>query len=357
MMSLKRPSLARRALSTTPRGHTNNGRVPVHRQLSILSSPRRHACPRPITHHSRLCLPIRTWPERCYSSDSAAILATSTHVPTEQMMWYNPAQYVMDVAHIIHDTTGWPYATCIVIITAMGRSALFPLMVSSQRVAIKRHDIQNALQRFSKTKPTKQALEAKQKALRQHYGYHPSQHFTLPLANVALTCYMWFGLRWMGFYYPDELSTGGFLWFTDLTQSDPIHLLPILSGTASILMFEVGTDFREMSSRRKLFGRVVAFTLIPILMFASASVHIFWTSNWLMSALQDVIISQPAVRDKLGLVKAIERKGDSIKFFKDAEKDENDKANNKEKEGVETVVIPRKVRKGVKQKKKKPVRR
>jgi len=348
-MSLRQPGLGHSRLFTALRSPGNNTNMHVNRQMSILSLPRRHTYPRVARHHSHIISAAR-----CFSSSDAStsILATSSsHVPIEAMVWYNPAQYIMDVAHFIHDTTGWPYATCIVLITAMGRMALFPLMVSSQRVRIKGKDIQATLQRFFKTKPTKQALMAKRTALRQQYNYHPSQHFTLPLASVALTCYMWFGLRWMGYYYPVELSTGGLLWFTDLTKTDPLYLLPILSGTSSILMFEVGTDFREMSDRRKLFGRVVAFAFFPILMFAPASVHIFWTSNWLMSTAQDVAISQPTVRDKLGLVKPSERENKTIVFIKDIEKDD------KEKQVEETVVVKPKMKKGPKQKKKRPARR
>lgn len=351
MLAMRLPGLGNRALLSSLKSYRNNDSVHVNRQMSILAFSRRHPLPRLLARPHRSCTIITASPR--YFSSHTDILATASasHVPVESIPWYNPAQHIMDVAHMIHDTTGSPYALCIVFITAMGRMALFPLMISSQRVRIKRGDIQDALKRFSKTKPTKQALLAKRNALRKQYGYHPSQHFTLPLSSLALTCYMWFGLRWMGYYYPDELSTGGLLWFTDLTQSDPLYLLPILSGTSSILMFEVGTDFKEMSDRRKLFGRVISVTIIPILMFAPASVHIFWTSNWLMSAVQDVVISQPYVRDKLGLLKASEREDNSIVFIKDVQRDDSNE------EVVEAVVVKPKGKRGSKQNKKRPARR
>jgi membrane protein insertase Oxa1/YidC/SpoIIIJ len=260
----------------------------------------------------------------------------------------------MDVAHLIHDMTGWSYAGVIVCVTAMGRFCLFPLMISSQRVDVKREKVEADLKRFKKTKPSKSAFEAKIKALRRQYGYHPSQKLTLPLASIALTAYMWFGLRWMGYYYPGELSTGGILWFVDLTQEDPLHLLPILSGTTSLLMFEVGADFRakNMTPRGKLFGRGLALTFIPILVFAPASVHIFWTSNWLISALQDVFISQPSVREKLGIQKAGELET-PIVFIKDVTKDEVIPQNGGEESSADTTVVSRKINKGPRNKKKK----
>jgi membrane protein insertase Oxa1/YidC/SpoIIIJ len=261
----------------------------------------------------------------------------------------------MDVAHVIHDMTGWPYAGVIVCITTMARMALFPLMISSQRVDVTQEKVQTDLERFKKSNPSNKALGAKLKSLRRQYGYHPWQRLTLPLTSLALTAYMWFGLRWMGYYYPEELSTGGILWFVDLTKEDPLHFLPILSGTTCLLMFEVGVDFKGqvMTPRRKLIGRGFALIVMPFLAFSPASIHIFWTSNWLLSALQDVFISQPAVRDKLGIAKANERET-PIVFIKDVIKDEVvTKQNEGDETTVETSVAYRKISKGSKNKKKK----
>lgn len=68
--------------------------------------------------------------------------------------------------------------------------------------------------------------------------------------QCRLTMYMWFRMRWIGYYYPKEMSAGGVFWLTDLARSDPLMLLPILSGTCSILVFEVRTEIREMSKKQ-----------------------------------------------------------------------------------------------------------
>lgn len=333
-VTLRRPGLFRKALlSFTHKSAGRDVQFFSNRRLGILS---------PVMSDARF-----------YSSHSA-IVAVSSHVPTDSLAWYNPVQYIMDVAHMVHDITGWPYAGVIVCVTAMGRFCLFPLMISSRRVDVKREKVEADLKRFIKAKPSNSALKAKVKALRQKYGYHPSQKLTLPLASIALTAYMFFGLRWMGYYYPVELSTGGILWFVDLTQEDPLYLLPILSGTTSLLMFEVGADFRgqNVTPRRKLFGRCLALTFIPILMFSPASVHIFWTSNWLISSLQDVFISQPAVRNKLGIQKTDELTTPVI-FIKDVTKGEAIQEKGGEEASADTIVFNRKVYKGPRNKAKK----
>lgn len=145
-------------------------------------------------------------------------------------------------------------------------------------------------------------------------------------------------MRWIGYYYPKEMSAGGVFWLTDLARSDPLMLLPILSGTCSILVFEVRTEIREMSKKQRLLERVVADSFVPILFYAPASVHIFWTSNWMISAIQNVVLSQPAVREGLGLVRPSERRKDyTIVFIKDVEKEET-KSDKEVEEVGETVV-------------------
>lgn len=361
MIRLQQPSFAHIVLATTLKRQRNDVRVPLNRHLSLLArSSRRHPAKLITTcHHSHISPTTR-----CFSSlnrdtadipatsDTTDILATSTHVPAEPMAWYNLSQYVMDMVHFFHDTTGWSYAACIVVVTTVGRSLLFPLVISSQRMRLKREDVQEALRKFAKAKPNKQAVEARQAQLRKQYNFHPTQLLTLPFANIALTCYMWFGLRWMGYYYPEELATGGILWFPDLTTSDPFFLLPFLSGTASFLMHELGVDHREMSKKQIYFGRAVSTMIFPFLFFAPASVNIFWASNWLMAALQDVAISQPAVRQQLGLVRKLERPDDkAIVFFKDVEK-----SNGEDEEEVVEVIKP-KLKRSPKQKQKRRGRR
>ena len=293
---------------------------------------------------------------RSYSIGAAAIIATSTHVPAHPISAYNLGQYAMNAVNLTHDLTGWNYVASIVAVTVVCRTALFPLIVQGQRVTVKREKVDADLKRFLQTNPSNSDLRAKKNALNNQYGYHPWQSLTLPFTNLGLTVYLWYGLRWMGYYYPTELSTGGILWFVDLTQPDPLYLLPIMSGTSCLLMFELGADFQSetMSPRRKLFGRGVALMLIPVLATAPASVHCFWTANWLMSAGQDVFVSQPAVREKLGIMTISER-DQPIVFVKDVAQKE--KRTMREEKVVETVVINHKVKKGPKNKKKKSPRR
>lgn len=253
---------------------------------------------------------LRDSSHRCFStSNNTAIVATSQHVPIEPFTWYNPLQYLMEVVHTIHDVTGLPYAGCILGVTALGRIALFPLMIFTQRFQIRQEEAQSELSKFQKKRPSKTAFEAKKKALMKQYDYEPLQRYTLPAANIALTLYMWLGLRSMGDYFPAEFSTGGILWFTDLTQTDPSNTLPILSGVVSVLVTEMGTDFRQsMSPRRKLVRRVITAVMIPIFFTLPASVHLFWTTTWLISGVQDVVVSQPAVREKLGIARPNEER-------------------------------------------------
>ena len=53
---------------------------------------------------------------------------------------------------------------------------------------------------------------------------------------------MFFGLRGMAYLPVESLTTGGALWFTDLTAIDPYIILPLLTSASLFVNFKLGGD-------------------------------------------------------------------------------------------------------------------
>ena len=83
---------------------------------------------------------------------------------------------------------------------------------------------------------------------------------------------MFFGLRGMAYLPVESLTTGGALWFTDLTAIDPYIILPLMTAGSLFISIKLGADGvdRMPPSVRKI------MEYIPLLMpvFMSQFPHV-----------------------------------------------------------------------------------
>jgi len=120
---------------------------------------------------------------------------------------------------------------------------------------------------------------------------------------------MWYGLRNMVHYFPEEMKTGGVLWFVDLSQPDELGFLPMLSCTGLFVMGEIGADHigrptREQSFRWRWGWRVFRLFSMFILVDLPAGLHCYFIPNSAMSIAQTIILSQPAVKEYLTILQS-----------------------------------------------------
>ena len=73
-------------------------------------------------------------------------------------------------------------------------------------------------------------------------GCHPAKAMWPLLCNGLFFTSMFFGLRGMTGAPVESLSTGGILWFTDLTLADPLCVLPVLTATTLFFQLYLGAD-------------------------------------------------------------------------------------------------------------------
>ncbi|XP_009865390.1 PREDICTED: mitochondrial inner membrane protein COX18, partial [Apaloderma vittatum] len=98
----------------------------------------------------------------------------------------------------------------------------------------------------------------------------------------------------------EQFSSGGALWFTDLTAPDSTWVLPVLLGLVNLLIVEIFTSQKMKVSRfQKLvtnFFRVVSVLMIPVAATVPSSMTLYWLSSSLMGLSHNLLLRSPTFR-------------------------------------------------------------
>nr|ACL98473.1 mitochondrial translocase OXA1 [Chlamydomonas reinhardtii] len=109
-----------------------------------------------------------------------------------------------------------------------------------------------------------------------------------------------------------SLTTGGALWFSDLTSPDPYFGLPLMCTAVTLAMVEYGInlagdagpmpeDRAKMTNGLKNFMRVMAFMFIPAGGYVAAGTAVLWVSNTAFGVVQGLTLRNDRFRRRVGL--------------------------------------------------------
>lgn len=76
-------------------------------------------------------------------------------------------------------------------------------------------------------------------AIYRKYNCHPLKLFIMPLVQMPIFVSFFVALRAMARAPLASMTTGGTLWFTDLTTPDPYYALPVLACLTFLANIEV----------------------------------------------------------------------------------------------------------------------
>mmetsp|Transcript_14718 Transcript_14718/g.21932 ORF Transcript_14718/g.21932 Transcript_14718/m.21932 type:complete len:448 (-) Transcript_14718:448-1791(-) len=230
-------------------------------------------------------------------------------------VWYNPPDQVINVINKVHEITDLSYGLTIVGLTLGFRTLMFPLFVKSQqnvaRMAHMRPEMDVLKAKIDKMggnpdTETQMKHGMEMKALFKKYNCNPFKSLMLPIVQAPIFMSFFFGLRKMPDYFPEELSTGGFLWFPDLGGADPYCILPVISAGSFLLMMELGKDQMMASNPEQgrmmmTFFRALGIIMVPATMNFSTAVFCYWTTNNTFSLCQSIAFRNKTVRKKLDI--------------------------------------------------------
>jgi YidC/Oxa1 family membrane protein insertase len=227
--------------------------------------------------------------------------------------WYNVADNAILAINAVQQATGLPYGLSIVTTTVILRIGLFPLMVQAQRAASRMAYVQPELQilkdRYerisSPTRADQMQFSNNLKALFTKYKVNPFQTMIAPIVQIPLFIGMFFGLKKVSTYFPEELKVGGMFWFVDLSVPDPYYVLPLTASATFLILVEIGKDqmLRAGGSSVMMLNvfRFMSIISLPLIANFEASMLLYWVANNLLTCLQTVTLKAPAVRKQFGI--------------------------------------------------------
>lgn len=153
-----------------------------------------------------------------------------------------PPGLIQQLLEVFHVDFGLEWFQAIILFTVALRLCLFPINVISQRSAVKMRKISPQMmhyqEKMSDAKATGNTLEVA-RATHELIEFMKINNFSplkmfLPMIQLPFMLSTFIAIRGMARLPVESLTTGGALWFTDLTLADPFYLLP-LAATASII--------------------------------------------------------------------------------------------------------------------------
>ncbi|XP_027759686.1 cytochrome c oxidase assembly protein COX18, mitochondrial [Empidonax traillii] len=105
----------------------------------------------------------------------------------------------------------------------------------------------------------------------------------------------------LGSEVQEQFSSGGALWFTDLTAPDSTWILPVFLGLVNLLIVEMFASQKKMPVSRfqklvtNLF-RVVSVVMIPVAATVPSSMALYWLSSSLVGLSHNLLLRSPAFR-------------------------------------------------------------
>ncbi|KAM6451598.1 cytochrome c oxidase assembly protein COX18, mitochondrial [Liasis olivaceus] len=121
-----------------------------------------------------------------------------------------------------------------------------------------------------------------------------------------------------GLLIQQQFSTGGILWFKDLTLPDPTWILPVTLGLLNLLIVEIfalrKTEPSPFWKYATNFFRAVAVLMVPVASSVPSILAFYWVSSSFIGLLHNLLLRSPAFRKLCHLPQT---KSDSDTPYKD----------------------------------------
>ncbi|MBA3423486.1 MAG: membrane protein insertase YidC [Rubrobacter sp.] len=191
-----------------------------------------------------------------------------------------------------------PWWLSIAALTVVVRTLLFPLTIKQVKSMRAMQDLKPDMDRirnqYQGNRPKQQEETMK---LYQERGVNPLGGCLPVLVQMPVFIGMFYVIRQFGGYKVgdrvvppqyDSFHDGGILWFQNLSQADPYHILPILSAVTMLAATEITA--KNIDPQQRWIMRLLPIGVTVFLWSFPAGLFVYWITSNLVTLVQNYVI-------------------------------------------------------------------
>jgi YidC/Oxa1 family membrane protein insertase len=198
---------------------------------------------------------------------------------------------------------GAPWWLSIAMLTVVVRSLLFPLTIKQVKSMRAMQDLKPEMDKLrAKYKDNRQKQQEELTKLYQERQVNPLGGCLPLLIQMPIFITMYYVIRTFDQTHTG-FSSGGILWFKDLTVADPYHILPILSAVTMLAASEITS--KNVDPQQRWLMRLAPVGITVFLLNFPAGLFMYWITSNLVTLVQNYLIyhhgpgrKPPGARDK-----------------------------------------------------------
>ncbi len=183
---------------------------------------------------------------------------------------------------------GAPWWLSIAILTVIVRTVLFPLTIRQVKSMRAMQDLKPDMDRIrAQYKDNRQKQQEEIMKLYQERQVNPFGSCFPLLVQMPIFIGMFYVIRGFGDTHP-SFTSGGILWFQDLSAYDPFYILPVLSALTMLAASEITSKHIDPQQRWIMRTLPVVFTIF--LLTFPAGLFMYWITSNLVTLVQNYVI-------------------------------------------------------------------
>lgn len=209
---------------------------------------------------------------------------------------FSPIVNIMgSVLLYFHQNLGLQWWLAIVLLTVIIRTLLFPLTVRQVRSMRAMQELRPEMDKIrAKFKDNRQKQQEEQMKLFQENKVNPLGGCLPLLIQMPIIIGIFYVIRKFGggvagaeAEYP-SFTTGGILWFQNLTDHDPLYILPVLSAVTMLASMEITN--KAMEPQQRWLMRLMPLGITVFLWSFPAGLFVYWITSNIITFVQNYAI-------------------------------------------------------------------
>ncbi len=212
---------------------------------------------------------------------------------------FNPIVAVLgQVLLYFHEGIGAPWWLSIAMLTIVVRTLLFPLTVKQVRSMRAMQDLRPEMERIrAQYRDNRQRQQEEMMKLYQERKVNPLGGCLPILVQMPIFIGIFYLIREFGGYRIGEkvvppqyesFHEGGILWFQNLSNPDPLYLLPIISALTMLAATEITA--KNLDPQQRWLMRLLPIGITVFLFNFPAGLFVYWITSNLVTLVQNYLI-------------------------------------------------------------------